>query len=90
MVPAPTARPNIAPGLTIRGLQPIMLKRQQPNPSRRVKNFRQGWPPFWTSVLRMLGETRPKAAPNHTLGTTRNLLAPPIRPEPVQNLPANI
>lgn len=39
---APTGRPGSAPALVQQGLQPIMLKRQRLNPSRVVKNFRQG------------------------------------------------
>lgn len=39
---APTGQSDIAPALVQQGLQPIMLKRQRFNPSRLVKNFRQG------------------------------------------------
>lgn len=56
--PAPTGRPNLAPALVQHGLQPIMLKRQRPNPSSVVKNFRQGlskaglgFGPFWTKRI---------------------------------------
>ncbi|MGE8170569.1 hypothetical protein ACQKO7_20485 [Pseudomonas putida] len=39
---APTGQPDLAPALVQQGLQPILLKRQSPNPSGVVKNFRQG------------------------------------------------
>lgn len=38
----PTGRPDSATALVQQGLQPIAIKRERPNPSRRVKNFRQG------------------------------------------------
>lgn len=39
---APTGQSDVAPALVQQGLQPIMPKRQRFNPSRLVKNFRQG------------------------------------------------
>lgn len=36
---APTGRPGSAPALVQQGLQPILIRRQRPNPSRVVKNL---------------------------------------------------
>lgn len=81
--PAPTGQSDLAPALVQQRLQPIMLKRQRPNPSRRVKNFRQGLSraglgcgPFWTSIRVMLDDTDPHTPPDALPGTTGHLLAP--------------
>lgn len=39
---APTGQSDVALALVQQGLQPIMLRRERFNPSRLVKNFRQG------------------------------------------------
>lgn len=64
--PAPTGLPDIAPALVQQGLQLIMLKRQRFNPSRLVKNFRQGRVRV-TAIL-----------DSHSTKTQRHRCAPPI------------
>lgn len=86
---APTGQSDIALALVRQGLQPIMFKRQRFNPSRLVKNFRQGvcqgCGTFWTGVGLLVDAAGAHAAPEALSGPGGRLLAPCMRPEPAQN-----
>lgn len=89
---APTEPQYLAPALVQQGLQPIILKRQRQNTSRKVKNFCQGWSRAgqgWRHSGRAFarGSTPPTCppAPDVLPSPAGHLLTPRIRPEPVQN-----
>lgn len=79
---ATTEPPYFAPAPVQQGLQPIMLKLERPNPSRRVKNFRQGLSrvglrcaTFWTAITPKLNDIS-SYAPTYALpGPGGHLLA---------------